>query len=76
MELIAPIAMDEGQGFAIREVVVPWVLVVTKITGDLMAAAEDPNPPQGYDHGVIDQSMKKIAETAARTNAEFGLIRR
>lgn len=71
INLIAPIAMDEGLRFAIREG------GRTVGAASSLRSSSDPMSSQririrlkAFDHRLIDQSAKEIVETAKRTGAQ------
>ena len=73
VELITPIALEDGQRFAIREggrTVGAGAIVTIVGVGDEMAKQRIRIRLKAYDHRMLDQSAAQIVETAQRTGAD------
>ena len=73
-ELIIPVALEQGSKFAIREGgLTVGAGVITKIIAvgkKIMAKQKIRIRLKAYDHRVLDQSAKRIVETAERSGAQ------
>ena len=73
VELITPIALEDGQRFAIREggrTVGAGAIVTHHRIADDMAKQRIRIRLKAYDHRLLDQSAAQIVETAQRTGAD------
>ena len=73
VELIVPVALEQGSKFAIREggltVGAGVITKILRLRWIMMAKQKIRIRLKAYDHRVLDQSAKRIVETAERTGA-------
>jgi small subunit ribosomal protein S10 len=72
VELIIPVALEKGSKFAIREggLTVGAGVITDILDQKTMAKQKIRIRLKAYDHRVLDQSAKRIVETAERTGAK------